>query len=157
VVGHRISRPLISQPKSMPLFRPRMPASPPPALAPGGPIPVMPRTGRPGTVTDTQLDILVDERFQPPAPLTRLQELSQEEAAAILAGLAYVRAAIRQVTGEDAPTTIENEALAAVLGDEGLGAAAVRWQQSGAPLPLKENAAFAAVRAVILLYWQPPA
>jgi hypothetical protein len=141
------------------MFRRRAAAPPPEPLlpAPGGPIPVMPRAGRPATVTDDQLDALEAERFMPPAPLARLNELSTEEAATILAGLAYVRAAIRQVTGEDAPTTIENEALAALLGDEGLAVAGVRWQQGGAPLPLRENAAFSAVRTVILKYWQPPA
>jgi hypothetical protein len=142
------------------LFRRRTQAAPPPlppALAPGGPVPVMPRAGRAGSVTDDQIDALEAERFMPPAPLSRLAELSSEEAALILASLAYGRAAIRQITGEDAPTAIENEVLGAVLGDETQAAAALRWQQGGAPLPLRENTAFAAVRTVILQYWQPTA
>lgn len=130
----------------------------PPALpAPGQGFPVMPRAGRAGTITEDQLESLEEQRFLPPAPLARLRDLSTEEAAAILAGLAYARTAIRQITGEDAPTEIENEVLGAVLGEEELAAAALRWAEGGKPLPLKENAPFAAVRGVILKYWSPPA
>lgn len=140
--------------------RPDDQAAPPaaPALpAPGQGFPVLPRAGRPASLTEDQLEALEEARFLPPAPLSRLRDLSTEEAATILAALAYARAAIRQITGEDAPTEIENEVLGALLGDEAVAAACDRWVSGGKPLPLRENAPFAAVRGVIGKYWAPPA
>jgi hypothetical protein len=133
----------------------RREAGPPPDLAPGGPVPVMARRGRPASATEAQVEALEASRFLPPAPLSRLADLSADEAAAILAALDYARAAIRQVTGEEAPTAIENEVLALLLADEKHAAHALRWVHGGRPLPLKDAAAFAAVRGVVARFWQP--
>jgi hypothetical protein len=140
----------------MALFRRRPPAPPPapPVIAPGGDMPVMPRQGRPGSITEDQVEALESERFLPPAPLARLAELSAEEAQAILDALAYVRAAVAQVTGETAPTAIENEGLALVLADEAFAAHAGGWSRSGRPVPLKEGGQFAKLRAMLMQYWQ---
>jgi hypothetical protein len=141
----------------MALFRRRRPPEPPPAppvIAPGGDMPVMPRQGRPGSITDDLIEALQAERFLPPAPLARLNELSAEEAQAILDGLAYVRAAVVQITGEAAPTEIENEALALVLADESFAAHAGGWSRSGRPVPLKEGAQFGKLRGLLMRYWQ---
>jgi hypothetical protein len=127
----------------------------PPPLVPGGPVPVMARTGRPGSLSEDQLEALEANRFLPPPPLSRLSDLSAEEAASILAALDYVRAAIRQVVGEDAPTPVENELLALVLADESFSGQALRWSQGGMSLPLKETALFSRLKSVVMSYWQP--
>lgn len=139
----------------MALFR-RRPIEPPPAppvIAPGGDMPVMARQGRPGSITEDLVEALEAERFLPPAPLARLAELSAEEAQATLDALAYVRAAVAQITGESAPTEIENEALALVLADESFAAHAGGWSRSGRPVPLKEGAQFARLRGMLMRYW----
>jgi len=130
------------------------PAEPPP-LVPGGPVPVMARTGRPGSLSEDQLEALEANRFLPPPPLARLAELSADEAASILAALEYVRAAIRQVASEDAPTQVENELLALVLADDSFAGQALRWSQGGGSLPLKETTLFIRLKTVVTGYWQP--
>lgn len=129
----------------------------PPEPAPGGPIPVMARRGRPGTISEDQLEALEANRFLPPAPLRHLSDLSADEAIAILGGLSYARAAIGQLTGEDAPTEVENAVLALLLADDAFAAHALRWEHGGRNLPLKESAAFIAVRELVMQFWQPPA
>lgn len=116
-------------------------------------MPVMARQGRPGSITEDLVEALEAERFLPPAPLARLAELSAEEAQATLDALAYVRAAVAQITGESAPTEIENEALALVLADESFAAHAGGWSRSGRPVPLKEGAQFARLRGMLMRYW----
>jgi hypothetical protein len=137
------------------LLNRRAPRAEPPPLVPGGPVPVMARTGRPGSLSEDQLEALQANRFLPPPPLTRLSDLSEDEAASILAALDYVRAVIRQVTGEEAPTAVENELLALVLADEAFTAQVLRWSRGGAPLPLKETALFTRLKSVVMGYWQP--
>ncbi len=115
----------------------------------------MARRGRPGSATEDQVEALEANRFLVPSPLSRLSDLSTDEAAAILAALDYTRAAIRQLTGEDAPTEIENEALALLLAEDAFAAHALRWMHGGRPLPLKDSGAFAAVRRMVMRFWQP--
>lgn len=143
----------------MAIFRRRQAVAPapPPVLAPGGEVPVMARQGRPGTVTEDQVEALEAERFLVPAPLRRLEDLSTEEAQAVLDALAYLRAAVTQITREDAaPTMIENELLATVLADEAFVAHVGGWSRSGRPLPLKAGGNLNRLRDVLLKYWQPP-
>jgi hypothetical protein len=143
----------------MALFRRRaaVAPAPPPVLAPGGDVPVMARQGRPGSITEDQVEALQAERFLVPAPLRRLDDLSIEEAQAVLDALAYLRAAVTQVTAEPgAPTMIENEMLALVLADESFVAHVGGWSRSGRPLPLKAGGYFNRLRDVLLKYWQPP-
>lgn len=137
------------------LLRRRAPAAAPPPLVPGGPVPVMARTGRPGTASEEQVERLEANRFLPPPPLTRLSDLSEEEATTILAGLDYARSAIRQIVGEDAPTEIENELLAVILADDALAGQALRWAQGGRSVPLKPTALFTRLQQIVLGYWQP--
>jgi hypothetical protein len=142
------------------ILRPRSRTEPPaelPRLAPGGEVPVMLRSGRPGTLSDDQLEALEANGFLPPAPLARLSDLSGEEAAQILAALDYLRAAIAQITGESAPTEIENQALALILADENFALAALRWADGGRPTPLRESAAFLRLKTFVMGFWQPPA
>jgi hypothetical protein len=118
----------------------------------------MARQGRPGSITDDQVEAREAERFLVPAPLRRLDDLSTEEAQAVLDALAYLRAAVTQITSEDnAPTGIENELLATVLTDEAFVAHVGGWSRSGRPLPLKPGGNLNRLRDVLLQYWQPPA
>ena len=138
----------------LPFLKGRQPVEPP-ELAPGGDIPVMARRGRPGTLTEDQLETLEANRFLPPAPLARLSDLSTDEAAAILAALDYTRAAIRQLVAEDAPTEVENALLALILADDRFAAHALRWVHGGSTLPLKETGLFLQLKDAVMAFWQP--
>jgi hypothetical protein len=137
------------------LMNRRSPSAEPLALVPGGPVPVMARIGRPGSLTEDQLELLEANRFLPPPPLARLGDLSEDEAATILAALDYARAAIRQAVGEDAPTEVENELLGVILADDGFAGQALRWAQGGRSVPLKPTALFTRLQQIVLGYWQP--
>lgn len=138
-----------------------------PAAPPGGETepprrPEMPRLGRPGTATDEQVEALMALRVVPAPPCRDLHDYSREEAQAILDAIDFARAVATQVTGgEDAEappealTALLNDLLAAILSDEELRGFALRWARSGRPLPIRENTAFAKVRAVVLRHWQP--
>jgi len=115
----------------------------------GGGTRAMPRIGRPGSITEAQWEELADNGFQPQ------KDWSEEEAQAVLDGLAYLRAAITQVTGEsDAPVPVQNELLAMLLGDDELREMVQRWGRSRA-LPLRESGGFLRVRERIMGFWQP--
>ena len=82
----------------------------------------MPRIGVPGTVTRDQLARLGRFGFEPS------RAWSREEAQLILDAVAYLRAAIRQETGDsDPPIEIQNEVLRIVLTDEALREAVQDW------------------------------
>lgn len=118
-------------------------------MAGGGESRAMPRLGRPGSITETQWEELQDNGFQPQ------KDWSEEEAQAVLDGLAYLRAAITQVTGEgDAPVAVQNDLLAMLLGDDELREMVTRWGRSKA-LPLRESGGFLRVRERIMGFWQP--
>lgn len=75
----------------------------------------MPRIGRQGTITSAQLQALKDNEFEPS------RHWSQEEAQLILDSLKYLRAVIRDVTGETAaPLEVQNQVLGFILGDDEL-------------------------------------
>ncbi|MCC7428902.1 MAG: hypothetical protein IT557_18575 [Alphaproteobacteria bacterium] len=115
----------------------------------GGGSRAMPRLGRPGTITEAQWEELAENGFQPQ------KDWSEEEAQTVLDGLAYLRAAITQVTGESgAPVQVQNELLAMLLGDDELREMVSRWGRSRA-LPLRESAGFQRVRERIMAFWQP--
>lgn len=82
----------------------------------------MPRIGVPGTVTRDQLARLRRFNFEPS------RAWSREEAQLILDAVAYLRAAVRQETGDsDPPIEIQNEVLRQILTDEALREAVQDW------------------------------
>lgn len=124
--------------------------------------PEMPRTGRPGTATDEQVEALMALRIAPAPPCRDLHDYSREEAAAILDAIEFAREVASQVTGgedEEAPaealTALLNELVATTLSDDELRAFALRWARSGKPTPIRENTTFDKARAVVLRHWQP--
>lgn len=146
--------------------RPPAPSSPAAAPEPGPdierPWAEMPRTGRPGTATDEQVEALMALRVVPAPPCRDLHDYSREEAAAILDAIAFAREAAAQVTGgedEEAPpealTALLNDLVATTLSDDELRVFALRWARSGKPTPIRENTTFDKARAVVLRYWQP--
>lgn len=151
-------------------FRRRAAAAPSPVPAPGPEPepeieqswPEMPRTGRPGTATDEQVEALMALRVVPAPPCRDLHDYSREEAAALLDAIEFAREAAAQVTGgedEEAPpealTALLNDLVATTLSDDELRAFALRWARSGKPTPIRENTTFDKARAVVLRYWQP--
>ncbi len=124
--------------------------------------PQMPRTGRPGTATDQQVESLMEARVVPAPPCRDLHDYSTEEAAAILDAVAFSRAAASQITGgedEEAPpevlTELLNDLVATTLADDELRDFALRWARSGQPTPIRENTTFARAREAVLRHWQP--
>jgi len=124
--------------------------------------PEMPRTGRPGSATDEQVEALMALRVVPAPPCRDLHDYSREEAAAILDAIAFAREVAAQVTGgedEEAPpevlTALLNDLVAVTLSDDELRNFALRWAKSGKPTPIRENTTFEKARAVVLRYWQP--
>jgi hypothetical protein len=124
--------------------------------------PQMPRSGRPGTATDDQVEAMMELRILPAPPCRDLHDYSSEEAAAILDAVAFARAVASQVTGgedEDAPpevlTELLNDLVATTLADDELRDFALRWARSGQPTPIRENTTFARARAAVLRHWQP--
>jgi hypothetical protein len=151
-------------------FRRRPAPGPVPAPAPEAPSepeiedtwPEMPRTGRPGTATDEQVEALMALRIVPAPPCRDLHDYSREEAAAILDAIAFAREAASQVTGgedEEAPpealTALLNDLVGETLSDDELRNFALRWAKSGKPTPIRENTTFEKARTVVLRYWQP--
>lgn len=132
----------------------------PPELAPSWP--QMPRTGKPGTATDHQVEAMMELRLLPAPPCRDLHDYSTEEAAAILDAVAFSRAAAAQITGgedEEAPpevlTELLNDLVATTLADDELRDFALRWARSGQPTPIRENTTFARAREAVLRHWQP--
>lgn len=124
--------------------------------------PQMPRTGKPGTATDDQVEALMDARVVPAHPCRDLHDYSTEEAAAILDAIAFARAVARQVTGgedEEAPpevlTELLNDIVATTLADDRLRDFATRWARGGQVTPIRENTTFAPAREAVLRHWQP--
>lgn len=124
--------------------------------------PEMPRTGRPGTATDEQVEALIALRIVPAPPCRDLHDYSREEAAAILDAIEFARETAAQVTGgedEEAPaealTALLNDLVATTLSDDELRVFALRWARSGKPTPIRENTTFEKARAVVLRHWQP--
>ena len=75
----------------------------------------MPRIGKAGSITRTQMKALKDNDFEP----SRIW--SQEEAQLILDSLDYLRAVIARKTGEKKPPMdVQNQVLAFILSDEAL-------------------------------------
>lgn len=143
-----------------------------PAVAPEAPAepqvedtwPEMPRSGRPGTATDEQVEALMALRVVPAPPCRDLHDYSREEAAAILDAIEFAREVASQVTAgddEEAPaealTALLNDLVAETLSDDELRNFALRWARSGKPTPIRENTTFEKARAVVLRYWQPQA
>lgn len=97
------------------------------AAAEGGEPKSMPRLGTPGTVTREQTTVLRKMDFEPD------RGWSEEEAALIIDAVHYLRAAIKQETGEaDAPLEIQNNVLAFILTDEALRDYLIAWGQNRA-------------------------
>ncbi|WP_291296397.1 hypothetical protein [Elioraea sp.] len=124
--------------------------------------PQMPRTGKPGTATDHQVEAMMDARIVPAHPCRDLHDYSTEEAAAILDAVAFARAVARQVTGgedEEAPpevlTGLLNDIVATTLADDRLRDFALRWARGGQVTPIRENTTFAPARDAVLRHWQP--
>ncbi len=124
--------------------------------------PEMPRVGKPGTATDEQVEALMQLRFLPAPPCRDLHDYSREEAQLFLDAVAFSRAVVSQVTGgedEEAPpdvlTALLNDMLGEILADDELRSLASRWVRNGSPRPIRENASFERVRAVVLRHWQP--
>jgi hypothetical protein len=124
--------------------------------------PQMPRSGKPGTATDDQVEALMEARVVPAPPCRDLHDYSAEEAAAILDAIAFARAVASQVTGgedEEAPpevlTELHNDLVATTLADDELREFALRWARSGQPTPIRENTTFEKARAAVLRHWQP--
>ena len=97
--------------------------APPPPRAGDAPEPKsMPRFGAAGTITRQQMVQLKQNDFEPH------REWSKEEAQLILDSVTYLRAAIRMVTGEaGAPTEVQNNVLAFILGDDDLRDSVLDW------------------------------
>lgn len=75
----------------------------------------MPRAGIPGTITESQIDRLQANGFEPSTTW------SFEEAAMVLDATTYQRAAILKVTGDDdPPVDIQNMLIQFILSDEDL-------------------------------------
>jgi len=137
------------------------PVTPPPS-SPEPSWPQMPRSGRPGSATDDQVEALMEARVVPAPPCRDLHDYSAEEAAAILDAIAFARAVASQVTGgedEEAPpevlTELHNDLLATTLADDELREFALRWARSGQPTPIRENTTFEKARAAVLRHWRP--
>lgn len=104
----------------------------------------MPRIGKPGTITDEQINDLKGNLFQP------TKEWSFEEAALILDAVTYLRGVCKQVSGnEQPPLELQNELLAFILEDQGLRDYVRRWGEdrgktgiNGKTLKLKHNNQF---------------
>lgn len=87
----------------------------------------MPRVGTPGTITRDQIARLKQMNFEPD------RRWSSEEAQLIIDTVVYLRAAIKQETGEsDAPLEIQNNVLAFILTDETLREYLMSWGQNRA-------------------------
>jgi hypothetical protein len=124
--------------------------------------PQMPRSGKPGSATDDQVEALMEARIVPAPPCRDLHDYSAEEAAAILDAIAFARAVATQVTGgEDAQappevlTELLNDLVATTLADDELRDFALRWARGGQPTPIRENTTFAPAREAVLRHWQP--
>jgi len=82
----------------------------------------MPRLGSPGTITRDQIKALRENDFEP----SRLW--SREEADLVLDAVRYLRATIREETGDtDAPIDVQNKILALILGDQSLRDYVMTW------------------------------
>ena len=116
----------------------------------------MPRIGRHGTVTPAQLKALKDADFEPS------RHWSREEAQLILDAVTYLRAVIREATGEpDAPIEIQNKVLGFILGDEELREFILdlernrtREQEDTAELPIVRTPEFERVEAFVRELWE---
>ena len=85
----------------------------------------MPRIGVQGSVTKDQLRRLKEFHFEPS------RHWSKEEADLILDSVAYVRAAIFQLTGDrDAPEEFQNKVLAFILTNDSLREYIISWGQN---------------------------
>ena len=85
----------------------------------------MPRLGQPGTITRAQMRSLAANDFQPS------RQWSKDEAQLILDALAYLRTAIRTVTGETrAPVEVQNKILGLILGDDDLRDYVLDWSRN---------------------------
>ena len=85
----------------------------------------MPRLGQPGTITRAQMRSLAANDFQPS------RQWSREEAQLILDALAYLRAAIKTVTGETrAPVEVQSKILGLILSDDDLRDYVLDWSRN---------------------------
>ncbi len=85
----------------------------------------MPRLGQPGTITRAQMRSLAANDFHPS------RQWSREEAQLILDALAYLRAAIKTVTGEaNAPVEVQNKILGLILSDDDLRDYVLDWSRN---------------------------
>lgn len=104
----------------------------------------MPRIGKPGTITDEQINALKDNLFEP------TKEWSFEEAALILDTVTYLRSVCKKVLGnEQPPLELQNALLAFILEDQDLRDYVRRWGEdrrktgiSGKTVKLKHNNQF---------------
>ena len=87
----------------------------------------MPRLGKPGTVTKSQMAQLKKMHFTPD------RGWSEEEAALIIDTVMYLRAAIEDTTGDaDAPLDVQNQVLGFILTDEELREYLISWGENRA-------------------------
>ena len=141
--------------------RRRRQARPPPqagAAASDAPEPKsMPRFGAAGTITRQQMVLLKQNDFEPH------REWSKEEAQLILDSVTYLRAAIRMVTGEaGAPTEVQNNVLAFILGDDEVRDSVLDWginrtreeEDAGEDAELPSDETFARIADHIRALWE---
>ena len=116
----------------------------------------MPRIGRHGTVTPAQLKALKECDFEPS------RHWSREEAQLILDSVTYLRAVIRETTGEsDSPIEVQNKVLGFILGDEDLREFMLdmernrtREQEEADELPIVRTPEYERVEAFVRELWE---
>ena len=116
----------------------------------------MPRLGEPGTITREQIRELRANDFEP----SRIW--SREEAQLVLDAVAYLRAVVRETTGEaDPPLEVQNHLLKLILTEEDLRDHVREWglnrtrDDELAPHPeLDRDDAFARVEAAVRELWE---
>ncbi len=116
----------------------------------------MPRVGVPGTITESQIDRLQANGFEPSTLW------SFEEAALVLDATDYQRAAILRVTGDDdPPVDIQNMLIQFILSDEDLRDYVRGWGErrreegrEGEPPKLRANNQLRRVEEKIDALWE---
>ncbi len=117
----------------------------------------MPRFGVAGTITRLQIARLRENDFEP------AREWSKDEAQLIIDAVTYLRAAIRIVTGEaGAPTEVQNNVLALILGDDDLRDSVLDWglnrtreeEDAGEDVELPSDETFERVADHIRALWE---
>jgi hypothetical protein len=116
----------------------------------------MPRLGSPGSITRDQIAALRENDFEP----SRMW--SREEADLVLDSVRYLRAVIREETGDtDAPVEVQNKILAFILGDEPLRDYVMSWalnrtreEEAASSVRLEDNEHHRRIAEFVARLWE---